>query len=863
MAFKKTQPAKSVPDSPEKLFLDLPRRKIGGVLSHQHEIIKNYVAEALNDSDVAFQLPTGSGKTLVGLLIAEWRRRKYGEKVLYLCPTKQLVNQVVEQADEKYGISVNGFTGSSLKYSPTAKSEYRSADKIAVSTYSSLFNTKPFFDDADVIIIDDAHASESYISDLWSIKIERSKNKHEKLHAAICGILKPFIDPLNYARLTGKWESPNDKNWVDKISTPDFIKIHQQIIEVIDTHAKDAELEHPWSMIRERLFACQLYLSSHEIYIRPLISPTWTHEPFHKPKQRIYMSATLGAGGDLERITGRKNIKRLPIPEGWDNQGVGRRFFMFPEMSLNEDEAKKLGYKLMLHAKRSLVLVPSGKMQEVIAREIETNTKLPIFDAKGIESSKKPFTTSEKAVAVISNRYDGIDFPGDESRLLFIEGLPKAANLQERFLMSRMVANILFNERIQTRVLQSIGRCTRSLEDYSAVVVSGKELPEYLSDVKRRKYFHPELQAELSFGVAQSKNTSSKDLLENFDTFLENGKAWEEVNQQIVSERENTKQETFPAMKILDDIVKHEIDFQTKLWQSDYEAAMASAESVLGKLDIPELRGYRALWNYLAGSAAWLGAELGGVTRLNSKAQTHFESAKAAAEGIPWLVTLARYQKNPITEKEIIITEQIERVEMVLEQFGNLHDRAFSLREKEILEGLDSKDSKPFEKAHAQLGELLGFTVGKVESPGSPDPWWIDSKLCFVFEDHSGANDTSVLDITKARQASSHPNWMEEYVPESKNTKIVPVLISPVSKVHIDAVPHLKGLTFWGLKDFREWAKEVLSTIRELRTTFVEPGDLEWRLKAADIFKQKGYDAESLVKRLNKQMAKDMLVQVK
>ena len=50
------------------------------------------------------------------------------------------------------------------------------------------------------------------------------------------------------------------------------------------------------------------------------------------------MSATLGQGGDLERITGRKKIFRLPIPEGWDQQGIGRRYFIFPERSLETDD---------------------------------------------------------------------------------------------------------------------------------------------------------------------------------------------------------------------------------------------------------------------------------------------------------------------------------------------------------------------------------------------------------------------------------------------------------------------------------------------------------------------------------------------
>jgi transposase-like protein len=40
MAFKKAQPAAQVTDSPENLFLDLPRRKIPDVLPHQREVMR-------------------------------------------------------------------------------------------------------------------------------------------------------------------------------------------------------------------------------------------------------------------------------------------------------------------------------------------------------------------------------------------------------------------------------------------------------------------------------------------------------------------------------------------------------------------------------------------------------------------------------------------------------------------------------------------------------------------------------------------------------------------------------------------------------------------------------------------------------
>jgi hypothetical protein len=76
VAFRDAPPPEVVPDSPEKILLDLPRRKIPGVLLHQGQMMQQYAARAQNAPDVAMQLPTGSGKTLVGLLIGEWLREQ-------------------------------------------------------------------------------------------------------------------------------------------------------------------------------------------------------------------------------------------------------------------------------------------------------------------------------------------------------------------------------------------------------------------------------------------------------------------------------------------------------------------------------------------------------------------------------------------------------------------------------------------------------------------------------------------------------------------------------------------------------------------------------------------------------------------
>src|SRR5262245_48540858 len=121
MPFKSLKGTAGSTDSPEALFLDLRTRKIPGLLAHQADVLRSYVESAIESTDVAFQLPTGGGKTLTGLVLGEWRRRKFDERVVYLCPTNQLVNQVVEQARSKYGLKVSAFTGKKIEYDPRAK----------------------------------------------------------------------------------------------------------------------------------------------------------------------------------------------------------------------------------------------------------------------------------------------------------------------------------------------------------------------------------------------------------------------------------------------------------------------------------------------------------------------------------------------------------------------------------------------------------------------------------------------------------------------------------------------------------------------------------------------------------------------
>ena len=183
--------------------------------------------------------PTGSGKTLVGLLIAEFRRRKNQERVVYLCPTRQLCNQVKAQA-ESYGIHCSLLIGSQREYDNSSFAAYQMAEATAITTYSGIFNTNPKIDDPQIIICDDAHAGYNYIADLWAVRVRA--RQFPALFQAIVRILWDCLDDVAQRRLQAVTEVPAEEiadlvyatDWVDIIPGPSYYDKIDDLIHTIE-----------------------------------------------------------------------------------------------------------------------------------------------------------------------------------------------------------------------------------------------------------------------------------------------------------------------------------------------------------------------------------------------------------------------------------------------------------------------------------------------------------------------------------------------------------------------------------------------------------------------------------------------------
>ena len=569
MAFKTRKKEEFSYSSPQEMYQDNKLKKIMGPLDYQAVMLDKYI-ENYDEKTLALELPTGSGKTLVGLLIGEYRRRKNKEKVVFLCPTNQLVNQVVEQSNLKYGLKAIAFCGKQKEYSPKDKSSFLMAEAIGVTTYSSFFALHSFFEDVDVIIMDDVHSCKDYIMSNWTIQIDGQGTTFIE----IAELLKPFISETDYKYLLEDEYIPEVASWCNMLPMPLILNKLDELQSILQQGIEGGSSNYyAYLRMSENLKECNIYIANRKILIRPWIAPTMSFKPFVDAKQRILMSATLGRSGELERITGIEKIFRLPIVNDWDKKGLGRKFFVFPDLSLGKDEQWNIIAALQNLCKKSVFLVPDSQSVDAIKQFYEDNLNdTKVFDAKDIEESKQSFVDSPAATVILANRFDGIDFSDDEGRLLFIRNLPKTTNLQEKFLITRMGASKLYAERIRTRIIQAVGRCSRNPSDYSIVCVIGDTIQNDLTKKEKIKQFAPELRAEIQFGLENSMDYSNvNDVLEQAEDFLNRTAVWQRAEEDIVQLRNEYWNEENNAEEQINQKLHQsailELKFQYSLWK--------------------------------------------------------------------------------------------------------------------------------------------------------------------------------------------------------------------------------------------------------------------------------------------------------
>ena len=144
----------------------------------QNEVLTNYCKHLAPSSRLAIQLPTGSGKSIIGIIIAEaWRRQ--GKHVAILTSTRALTEDMKSKCDALGvdSVIIGGRSQSDDENRQRLRNvkSYKRNQAIGIFNYWSYMMARDV-EDADVLIIDDADNFEGYLSDHYSVRIPRSSD---------------------------------------------------------------------------------------------------------------------------------------------------------------------------------------------------------------------------------------------------------------------------------------------------------------------------------------------------------------------------------------------------------------------------------------------------------------------------------------------------------------------------------------------------------------------------------------------------------------------------------------------------------------------------------------------------------------
>jgi len=96
--------------------------------------------------------------------------------------------------------------------------------------------------------------------------------------------------------------------------------------------------------------------------------------------------------------------------------------------------------------------------------------------AENIANTMDQFVDRTDVILGLAGRYDGLDLPDEQCRLLLLSESPGAINPLERHLSNHWKMGPVLRKRERTRLIQGMGRCTRNATDFAIIVWLGQSL---------------------------------------------------------------------------------------------------------------------------------------------------------------------------------------------------------------------------------------------------------------------------------------------------------------------------------------------------------------------------------------------------
>lgn len=739
-------PSKHGPVDPIELFRALKIRAgspVKEMWAPQADALREWHQHRGNP-DVLFQLNTGAGKTLIGLVAAQSIVNESKGQVVYCCATNQLVEQTRAKAEE-LGIATAVYTSHGWE----DRDVFDRAQGPVLTNYAALFNGKNIFAKHALrgAIFDDAHTAHDSIRSAYTISLDRQE--FPEIYSAVVEGVREYFGRVGRGYQFEAVVDQRDGSTV--LFVPMFESVRHAVeLQRIFVKAKVEEtksLMFAWAHLGARLDRCAVLLDATHVEVTPLLPPVHSHRVFRKDVRRLYLSATLRVNDEFIRTFGRAPS---PIINPGGRAGDTERLFLVASSDMIDDAARGWAEDAT-RGRKAVVMVPSSSTAEHWRRYGH------IFASEDGHARIRRFAASKDERLVFVARYDGIDLPDDDCRMMVVDGLPSGMSLLDRFFENHLERAGISDGKIAARFVQLLGRTSRGMSDYGAVLLVGRRLLEWVLPPVHRALLPDHIQKQISVGELLSSSTvQSRQLIEKCLTQAED---WRDFYD---SQMENVAAEPLPGspdQEIASQLAWAERRAAEALWDGEPRDAVRGLAQAL----TDAYRAERALGAWFA---HWLGYALQRSGDMTTASERYREAARVRTD----LGSLPEAAVLPAAADAEAYSPQASRMSALLGQ------RSLARVEKELKKAAsDLRDMDASAGVHEEairvLGEYLGYNAirGDVETGGKAhdDLWEQPDKgrvLCFDAKTKKGASRYTKEYIG---QSAQHALWAEKHYPDS------------------------------------------------------------------------------------------------
>jgi len=769
------------PTDPKELFHTLVRdERLGYLREVQSEVLeewsrlreqrKNRTETGRDQWDIVIKMNTGSGKTLVGLLLLQACIHEGLGPALYLCPTTQLVEQVQDQA-RLAGIRTTHFDEGEMP------ADFLSGSTMLVTTFQKVFNGRSVFGvigsgretiQPGCLLIDDAHSCLTIARESSSVTLPRR-------HPAYGQLFSIFKDSLRQQAM-GTATSIESGDPTAYLAVPywDWQDRLNDVIRVLDSRRDDEELLFKWNLIRDDMALSTCMISGSQIQIAPFMVPVHRVPAIAEARRRLFLSATLVDDSVLLRdFRAAESAVANPLRPKLKGD-VGERLVLLPSLihpDLTRANTVDVIKQIASEGYNTVVLVPSFRHSEAWRK-----VGAVVADNESIGQVIGRLQESGQNLVVMANRYDGIDLPDNACRLLVLDGLPWGGSLYEQYLLSVRPSSPLLKMNQAQKVEQGMGRGVRSGTDHCAVLLLGSDLVRFLGQTNNRSFMTQETQRQIQIGfeiIDDIRDGSGADPT----------RALVEVIRQCLRQDTNWKQYHRYRMTGIPEHIA--LDLPRSLAKLEIDAATAHAHGQAAEAASRVLQGIEQMQVADTSDQGWYIQLAAQLFHAEDKVRSQEVQLRAHEANPRLLRPLAGIRYRRVAAKRGV---QATRILAWVRRFSEANAIPVTLAEM-VSRLAFGVDHDACEAALEELGEALGFECQRPDREYREGPdvlWGTDDGFAVIEAKNEVEAGRRSISRKEAGQLHNSVTWFGEKYP---GQKAVPVLIHPASSTAPDAFP--------------------------------------------------------------------------